>query len=375
MAKDDPIGFSRTGSTMINAINSVGLKGDRLTAVFRGDTMSYGPSVPGIGVFEEKISDADRRTMFSMRDAICAMKNIPAMRPGNPGLLLASVTCPDGRHMPNVLDITTLPRDVNRAVLGPTGDLIEKLYRTGTPLARLDAAAKFSIENGKPLFIFAFKNSGLFEKVAFKSPSTWEGEFNPMSKSSNISTGGAPVDGSAEEFSVTLGAKEFLNAADFPDGIVEIPPGETRILKFSAQPDNRIPKGQIEIGGTITIKEILAPKLLEGAVEFRIPNSISNITEAYPSTRQEVEQLETYRRKLLWDSVHPPGATVSETAYYRGYGSYRKDAERDDYPQLLRKNEKFPERTMRKSDGVKVHDAGPVKIWRWDAFPKAADAR
>ncbi|MFX1767201.1 hypothetical protein PWP93_32395 [Paraburkholderia sp. A1RI-2L] len=173
------------------------------------------------------------------------------MKPGNPARFYPGVTCSDGRSLSNVLDVSTLPLDVSRAVLSPTHDLIEKLYKTGTPIARLDVSAQFSVVEGKPLCVFAFKNSGLFEKIAFKSPSTWEGEFNPISKSSNIGFGGGLLNNDDYDFFAMLGAQEFLNAVDFPDGIVEIPAGETRypdhevphdrLLKASGQPPNHGP--------------------------------------------------------------------------------------------------------------------------------------
>lgn len=370
MARDEVMGFSVTGNTMFNSMDSVGLNGDRFRAVFRGQTMGELPFLPGVGVFEGDISDEDRRTMRNMQYAVCSMKNVPSMRPGNPGLFSASVTCSDGRNVNLLVDIPSLPQDIGNEVLTPTRELITKFYQTGTPVAKLTASAEFAQKDGKLLITFKFKNGGETE-IAFSSPATWEGYFNPISKTSNISIGGGPVSDNDHDFSVMLGARQFLNSRDYPKNVVEIPPGQIRYLEFAAYPDNRIQKGKYEIGGTVSIGKMLEPELLKGAVQFRIPNFKIDFSEAYPSNDAQLQQLEAYRRKLLWDRVYPPGDSVDEAGYYRAYGDYGDDAPQDDFPQLLHKGEKFPERTMERREGGSHINIGPVKIWRWDAYPDA----
>ncbi|QBR02859.1 hypothetical protein [Paraburkholderia pallida] len=368
MAQDEVMGFGITGDTLFNSMDSVGLKGGRFLAVFRGQTMGERPFLPGVGVFEGDISATDRSTMRNMRNAVCAIKDVPNLRPGNPAFFSASVTCQDGREVNLIMDIPSIPRDVGYAVLTPARELITKFYKTGTPVAKLDVSAEFTQKDGKLIVTFKFKNNGSGE-IAFSSPATWEGEFNPISKSSNIRIGGGLVNDDRYDFSLMLGAKQFLNASDYPDDVVKIPPGQVRYLKFSDYPNNRISNGRNEIGGTVSIGKVLEPELLKGAVEFRIANFKAEFTEAYPSNDEQLKQLEAYRRELLWDQGSPPDVPVKETGYYRAYGDYDTNAPRGDLPQLLRKGEKFPESALLRSVGGYSLERGPVKLWRWDAYP------
>ncbi|CAB3809288.1 hypothetical protein LMG28688_06954 [Paraburkholderia caffeinitolerans] len=368
MAKDELMGFGITGNTMFNSMDSVGLKGNRFLAVFRGQTMGERPFLTGIGVFEGDISDEDRSTMRNMRNVVCAMKDVPNLRPGNPGFFSASVTCQDGREVNLTMDTPSIPQDVGYAVLTPTRELITKFYKTGTPVAKLDVSAEFTQKDGKLIVIFKFKNSGNSE-IAFSSPTTWEGVFNPISKSSNISIGGGLVNDDDHDFSLMLGARQFLNASDYPGDVVKIPPGQVRYLKFAGYPNNRISKGRNEIGGTVSIGKILGPELLKGAAEFRIANFKVDFPEDYPANDEQLHQLEAYRRELLRDKGMPPGVPVEETGYYRAYGDYDESASRGDDAQLLRKGEKFPERALLRSVGGHSLESGPVKTWRWNAYP------
>lgn len=368
MAQDEVMGFGITGDTMFNSIDSIGLKGNRFLAVFRGQTMGERPFLTGIGVFEGDISDEDRSTMRNMRNVVCAMKDVPNLRPGNSAFFSASVTCQDGREVNLIMDTPSIPLDVGRAVLTPTRKLITKFYKTGTLVAKLDVSAEFTQKDGKLIVALKFKNSGNSD-VAFSSPTTWEGVFNPISKSSNISIGGSLVNDDDHEFSLMLGAKQFLNARDYPGDIVKIPPGQVRYLIFSDYPNSRISKGRNEIGGTVSIGKILEPELLKGAAEFRIANFKVDFTEDYPSNDEQLHQLEAYRRELLWNQGSPPDVPVEETGYYRAYGDYGDSDSRGDDAQLLRKGEKFPERALLRSVGGHSLESGPVKIWRWNAYP------
>ncbi|CAB3798055.1 hypothetical protein LMG28688_04668 [Paraburkholderia caffeinitolerans] len=368
MAKDELMGFSITGGTMFNSMDSIGLRGNRFLAVFRGDTMGEGPSLSGIGVFEGDISDEDRSTMRNMRNTVCAMKDVPNLRPGNPTFFSASVTCQDGREVNVFMDTPSIPQDVGRAVLTPTRELITKFCKTGTPVAKLDASAEIAQKDGKLVVTFNFRNSGK-SVITFSSPATWEGKFNPISKASNIEIGGRPAGQKDGYFSMIFGSKDFINANDYTNNIVKIPPGEARYLKFAAYPKNRISKGIYEIGGTVSIGKILEPELLKGAAEFDMPLSKIELMEDYPSNDEQLHQLEAYRRELLWDQGSPPDVPVEETGYYRAYGDYDESAPRGDDAQLLRKGEKFPERALLRSVGGHSLESGPVKTWRWNAYP------
>ncbi len=369
MANDDLMGFDMTSNNYLNTRDSIGLDEHNFSVIFRGDTMSTKGTIYGAGV-SEGIIDTDDQTAFrNMRTSICSMKEPMTVRPGNPASFSASVTCPDGREINGLMDIPSLPKSVGAEVLSPTRDMVAKFYNEGTPVARLDASVDIKPMGGKLLFTFKFKNSGESAKIVFNSPEVWGHEAIAMTKNSEIGVGGGLVGSDDSDFDIRLGSDEFINKVDYPNGIVEIPPGQIRYLKFLAIPDNRLKHGRYVIGATVTICVVLAPEKLKGAVEFSIENSFVEIPHDFPSNDADMQKFEQYRRELLFNRPKSIGTQVEETGYYRAYGMDDKD--RDDFPQLLRKGEKFPERTMERRDGGSHKEIGPAKLWRWDAYPDA----
>ncbi|MPW17180.1 hypothetical protein GCT13_09610 [Paraburkholderia sp. CNPSo 3157] len=371
MAKSDKdtMGFGLNGYNMSNAESSIGLEDGKFLLVMKGQVKrGSGQPAPmhGIGVFEGAISDRDRAKMYAMRNTVCSIKQLPRNTPGNTFIFVPSVTCDDGREIAIAIDsFSSLPEGTGAKLVTPTEELVKSFYETGDKVAKLDASTSMVPKDGKLLVTLKFINSGHTE-IAFKSPATWEGYYDPMSKASYAEVGGVKSTNEGEFFSLMLGREQMINRSDYHDDIIRIPPGQVRYASFLAYPDGRFKKGRYSAGGGAVIREILAPEKLRGVVEFTFQDTVADFVYDYPANQKEMNAFEAYRRKRLFDDIHGVGDGVEEAGYYRAYG---EDNKRDDFPVLLRKGEKFPGRTMEHQVGGSRKSIGPATIWRWEAYP------
>jgi hypothetical protein len=358
---DDKMGFGYNGYNMSNAESNFGINGDKFSLIMRGAT-SHG-SMRGVGVFEGKLSSSDRAKASELRRNVCSLKGGSSLAPGNNAFLYPSVLCDDGRWINAAIDLAALGSGAGNLIT-PTEELIESFFNSGEKLAKLDVTSDVMAENGKLLITLKFSNAGRSE-IAFKSPSTWEGTYNPLAGNSIAYVSAGPQDAG---FDMDFGGREMINKADYPDNVVRISPGQFRYAKFAVYPNNRIKAGRYEVGGGATIKEVLAPKELAGRVDFLFQRTTVQFATDYPANQKELGEFEAYRRTQLFGDIHGIGDAVKEAGYYRAFG---ENGERDDFPQRFATGDKFPTRQMEQQRAKGRIPVGPAVIWRWEAYPDA----
>lgn len=160
----------------------------------------------------------------------------------------------------------------------------------------------------------------------------------------------------------------MINRSDYPDDVIRIPPGQSRYAKFLVYPDDRFKSGRYSVAAILAIREVIAPSLLAGKVEFGSEFSTVEISTDYPANQKELGEFEAYRRTALFRDVHGVGDGVEKSGYYRAFGG---KGERDDFPQRLLKGDKFPTRQMESQTRNGRVTLGPATLWRWEAYPDA----
>lgn len=186
MANDDAMGFNYNGFNMSNADTSFGLRDGKYFLIMRG-----APDIddmPGAGLFNVDPDAATKAKLASLRRNVCALKQIPSLTPGNNAFLSPSVTCDDGREIVTSLDLVALGKEAEQFI-GPPQEIIKSFFDAGEKVAKLDAFIDVKPQDGKLLVTVKFVNSGHLD-IAFKSPATWEGRYNPIAANSYVAVSG-----------------------------------------------------------------------------------------------------------------------------------------------------------------------------------------
>lgn len=370
MASNDAMGFSYNGFNMSNAQTSFGLRDGTYFLLMRGAPKR--DDMPGAGLFEVNPDTNTKVKLARLRNNVCALKQIPSLTPGNNAFLSPSVTCDDGREIVSSLDLANLGKEAEQFI-GPPQEIIKSFFETGEKVAKLDAFIDVKPQAGKLLITVKFVNSGRLD-IAFASPATWEGDYNPVAANSYVAVSGkqASFDRTQspnEQFFIPwFGGSMMVNREDYPDDVVRIPSGQSRYAKFLVYPDDRFKSGRYSVGAILAIREVMGPSLLAGKVEFGSEFSTVEFPTDYPANQKELGEFEAYRRTELFRDIHGIGATVKESGYYRAFG---KNGERDDFPQRLLKGDKYPARQVENQTRNGRTTLGPATIWRWEAYPDA----
>jgi hypothetical protein len=241
-----------------DAVTDLDISGGKYVLVMRGDVMDVG--MPGVGVFSGQLSQNEEQEI---------------------GLVVE-----EARKYPGFTPAPLIDK------------YVRSFYSSGDKAARLDAAIGLEPQSNKILIKVLFRNSGR-EEVCFKSPSTWEGHFNPISGASWVRVSGIlqGTDGKKEEQRIQtseFGGPQMINADEYPKGIVCIPPNQERIAKFLVFPNAIIRKGTYIVGASLVIRDVLEPKEFSQGIEFFSVNKVIDFPRDYPSTPEEIKGFNAY---------------------------------------------------------------------------------
>ena len=370
MASNDAMGFTYNGFNISNAETSFGIRDGTYFLLMRGAPNR--DDMPGAGFFEVNPNPSVKAELARLRSNVCALKKIPSITPGNNAFLSPSVTCDDGREVVSSLDLAALGKDAEQFI-GPPLEIIKSFFETGEKIAKLDALVDVKPQDGKLLVTVTFVNSGKLD-IAFKSPSTWEGHYNPIAANSYVDVSGKQASynhskNPNEQLSIPwFGGNAMINRSDYPDDVVRIPSGQSRYASFLVYPDDRIKSGRYSVGAILAIRDVMAPSLLAGKLEFGSGFSTVEFSTDYPANQKDLGEFKAYRRTRLFRDIHGIGDAVQESGYYRAFG---EKGERDDFPQRLLKGDKYPTRQMETQTRNGRTALGPAVLWRWEAYPDA----
>ncbi|MBT2794100.1 hypothetical protein [Paraburkholderia strydomiana] len=241
-----------------DALTDLNISDEEYLLVMRGDVMDAG--MPGAGVFAGRLSDSDKQGLNS---ASTEAKKYPGFTPA------------------------------------PLIDkYVRAFFESGERLAKLDAKINLEPKDNKILVSVSFINTGK-KDICFKSPSTWEGYFNPISGTSWIRVSGILSGTQGKEAghriqTAEFGGAEMVNAADYVNNLICVGRNEIRVANFLVFPKRAIRKGTYTVGASMVIREVIEPKEFNHGLEFFSINQTINFPRDYPSTPEEIRAFAAY---------------------------------------------------------------------------------
>ncbi|WP_423383628.1 hypothetical protein [Burkholderia sp. LMG 32019] len=284
----------------------------------KGDTINDKPQT-GVGVFSLNLQNSDVEQLKDVARALCD-KDIQTGGPEthDPAATFL-VTCLDeGKVVRQSGSLRLIPERFRHQVFDAPLRLAEQARIDGRKIIKLDFET-VGIEHNSDGYIVSvrFINSG--ERwVKFKTPDQFPG---------NALGGGIAVAPYSElgkmeprdDWGFNLAGKKIINKNEFKDGIVFINPGEARVLKIEATPDNKIIKGSYEMSGAafMNLEYEGYGWGLSTHVDFSPIKSKITFDRDYPSTPKEREQWEATHRATMSSQPVKSGDTFAEDGLYR----------------------------------------------------------
>jgi len=288
----------------------------------------------GVGVFALSLQSSDTQELKDVARILCD-KGIQTGGPEthDPAATF-SVACPDkGKVVLMSGSLRLIPEHLKHQVFDAPFRLSEQARSDGQKIIKLDFST-VSVERSADRYIVSvrFINSGS-RWVRFKTPDQWDG--TALGGRLGVGVAGKIIEhGGIEKIDKSwafgLSGKKIINREEFPDGIVVLNPGQSRVLKIETAPDCKAEKGQYEFSG-IAFMRIEYEGYgwgLSTQVDFKPIKVPITFDHDYPSTPQEHEQWEAAHRATM--SSHPisPGDVFTQDGLYRavrttGNGAYR----------------------------------------------------
>jgi hypothetical protein len=346
--------------------------GERRFYLARGDTINS-QSQTGVGVFELDIQNEMLSELKSVAGILCD----GAIQKGGPETFdppaTFAVTCLQaGKIIRNSGSLRLIPENLQRKLFAIVNKFIDLSYVEGKKIIKLDFLTdKIEHENNSIVVSVRFINSGN-RWIKFTTPDQWPGTSvgGDLGVAPDKKIGNDNVNNKAIiDWGVGLAGRKLLNRDEFPEGIVTLKPGEARILKFQAIPDNKVSKGEYEFSGAafMHIEYEGEGWGLSTHVDFKPIKTRITIDRDYPSTPQEREEWEETHRATMSSQPVKPGETFAEDGLYRAVrliagASYRslqvKPFKAGDI--ATTEDVRMP---MESANGVEIN--GPVQ-WVWE---------
>jgi hypothetical protein len=363
--KPSAFSISESGGLEYGA-RQMSFDGDGKFYFAKGDTIND-VSHAGVGVFALNLQNSDVQQLKGVAQALCD-KDIQTGGPEthDPAATFSVACLYENKVVQKSGSLRLIPERFRQHVFGAPLRLSEQARTNGQKIIKLDFTTT-SIERKSTHYVVSirFINSG-DRWIKFKTPDQWPG---------NTLGGGLAVAPFSElgkmqprdDWGINLAGKNLINKDEFKDGIVFIKPGESRILKFEAESDNKIVKGTYYISGVayMNIEYEGYGWGLSTHVDFCPIKSHITFDQDYPSTPQEFEQWEATHRATLSSQPVRPGDTFAEDGLYRavrtGYNTYRSLQLRP-----FKAGDVAPTNDVKmlaSADGVELD--GPVQ-WLWE---------
>jgi hypothetical protein len=284
----------------------------------KGDTINDDMQ-SGVGVFVLGPQTRDLEELKGVAQTLCD-KDIQTGGPEthDPAATFNVVCMDDGKAVSRSGYLRLIPEQFRRRVFDAPLKLSEQARTDGRKLIKLDFTTE-SIEHKSGSYIVSvrFINSGS-RWIKFKTPDQWPGDSRngglavaPVSKLGKIQP--------RDDWGFNLAGKRIFNKSEFADGEIFLNPGESRVLKLAAIPDNKIQKGVYDLSGVVymDIEYEGYGWGLSSHVDFCPIKSRITFDHDYPSTPEEREQWEATHRADMSSQPVNPGETFAEDGLYR----------------------------------------------------------
>lgn len=284
----------------------------------KGDTIND-ETQSGVGVFALNLQNGDVQQLQDVVQALCD-KDIQTGGPEthDPAATFTVVCLEDGKAVQQSGSLRLIPERFRHRVFDVPLRLAQQAWKDGGKVIKLDFTTLSVVQNSDHYVVSVrFLNSGT-RWIKFKTPDQW------LSTNPSGGLGVAPYSEpgkmqAGDDWGFNLSGAKQINKDEFPGGLVFLKPGENRVFKFEAVPDNKIPKGEYDFSGVafMRIEYEGYGWGLSQQVDFRPIKTRITIDRDYPSTPQEREQWEATHRASMSSQPVKPGETFAEDGLYR----------------------------------------------------------
>ena len=327
MAKEDHhdrpdnivLSFDYQGWGLSGGLNGFAIYGDGTYALKLTNLTSTSGLGDGAGLYRGSLGPDELVLKAKLTAILCDNPHIGDTPMVSPGFISAySAICPAGGKVSGSVDGQAKLPEGAEPLMSTFGKLAQSMYKNAAEReVKLDVDYDIESKLGGFLVTMRFINNGK-KIIAIKSPATWDGgvpHYIPIGTSASLQAG---------DFEVVLGGRDMLNAKDYADDVIRIPPGEFRKAEFFAVPEGKATKGKHPSGGRV-FTEGLEPKVLATALDFFVVTREREVPRDYPSTPKEWEAYESRHRQ--YDVAASVGKPIPEDGYYRA-GAFITDAMR-----------------------------------------------
>ena len=284
----------------------------------KGDTVDDDKQT-GVGVFVLSLQNRDIEELKAVARSLCA-GDIQTGGPEtyDPPATFSVVCSEGGKVVVKAGSLRLIPEKYRHPVFDTPRRLSEQAWSEGSKLIKLDFTT-VSVERKVDHYIVSvrFINSGK-RWIKFKTPDQWKANtvdgalgVAPFSEFGKVNP--------RDDWGFPLAGQKLVNGDDFPDGVVVLNPGDSKVLKFNTIPDNKIGKGEYDISGVAFMNITYEGDGwgLSGHVDFRPITTRIKFDHDYPSTPEEREQYEKTHRENMSQWPVRPGQTFAEDGLYR----------------------------------------------------------
>jgi hypothetical protein len=317
----DGFGITRVGGHTYGS-NSLGIWLSGSIRLGLSDTIDL-DYFNGVGIVDGKLSRDDLHEAQEIHRQLCAAAQQGPVHevPINEPATTYDVDCAVGGKTVNLEGKTyELPNSLFLTVENFYRKMRSKYAQEGYPIVKLDARVeRLERKNNQLLVAVKFINSARFP-VEIPRPDRWDARTGDRLDivGTNTST--------KVRWTVGLVDLALVSKFDTSKDAVIVPSGGSVVFEYLASPDRKLTAGAYNFNLTIftsVYAENIAPSLanVDFHSDYENPTKIT-LDRDYPSTPEEWKDYESRKAKTV--SPVPPGASITESGYYRaasGFGT------------------------------------------------------
>jgi len=346
--------------------NNVGIWLSGKIRIGLSDTIRDG-DISGVGIIDAQLSPDDLREAKEIHRQLCVSvdrKSVHETPMRDPSRTYDVDCLREGKVVSHQGMMDDLPEDVHSSMYSFYQRVRRMYVGLGRAVVKLDAeVVTVQRDSGKLLVSVRFLNGGRYP-IKMRRPDQWSTE-----EGNRLSVGGKSGDGS-DYWGAELAGLPLVKGSETATEIITLAAGTSIMFHFLAIPNGKILRGKYDAGLLVAMDASasdVAPSL--GYVDFHSDNKKHlqvTFDRDYPSTPEELENYEAYKREQMSSRPVYPRSTFSENGYYRAVSEFSRQRSR--FVTRFHKGDIAPEAEgVIDENGEPIHDR--LVAWFWEADP------